>query len=173
MWELFQFMVHHNDGNCCLTAHRSGMRNMWSATWDQRSWVFKCNKSNSVTMKHIYNKYANFIKTYVVHIDTNGPLHLTEMVPVIGIGGMVSCACLHYMILLDTGHIDGLMQERCNSIANTLEVHLSCTNPSICRLVNCVAMEKLMSFPAEILSHLVIGYIMTGIYHITISSYHG
>ena len=26
----------------------------------------------------------------------------------------------------------GLMQERCNSIANTLELRLSCTNPSIC-----------------------------------------
>ena len=26
-------------------------------------------------------------------------------------------------------HIDGLVQERCNSIANALELHLSCTNP--------------------------------------------
>ena len=26
-------------------------------------------------------------------------------------------------------HIHGLVQERCNSIANTLELHLSCTNP--------------------------------------------
>ena len=29
-------------------------------------------------------------------------------------------------------YIDGLMQERCNSIANALELHLPCTNPSIC-----------------------------------------
>ena len=28
-------------------------------------------------------------------------------------------------------HVDGLMQERCNSIANALELHLSCTNPSM------------------------------------------
>ena len=28
--------------------------------------------------------------------------------------------------------IDGLMQERCNSITNALELHLSCTNPSVC-----------------------------------------
>ena len=28
-------------------------------------------------------------------------------------------------------YIDGLMQERCNSIANALELHLSCTNPLI------------------------------------------
>ena len=28
-------------------------------------------------------------------------------------------------------HIDGLVQERCNSIANALELHLSFTNPSM------------------------------------------
>ena len=28
-------------------------------------------------------------------------------------------------------HIDGLVQERLNSIANALELHLSCTNPPI------------------------------------------
>ena len=28
--------------------------------------------------------------------------------------------------------IDGLVQERCNSIANALELHVSCTNPLIC-----------------------------------------
>ena len=28
-------------------------------------------------------------------------------------------------------HNDGLMQQRCNSIANALELHLSCTNPWI------------------------------------------
>ena len=28
-------------------------------------------------------------------------------------------------------YFDGLAQERCNSIANALELHLSCTNPSI------------------------------------------
>ena len=29
-------------------------------------------------------------------------------------------------------HIDGFVQERCNSIANALELRLSCTNPSLC-----------------------------------------
>ena len=32
-------------------------------------------------------------------------------------------------------HIDGLMQEKRNSIANALELRLSCTNPSICNIV--------------------------------------
>ena len=38
---------------------------------------------------------------------------------------------LHYINHYHWGNIDGLVQERCNSIANTLELHLSCTNPSI------------------------------------------
>ena len=33
--------------------------------------------------------------------------------------------------------IDGLVQERCNSIANALELRLSCTNRSICATVPC------------------------------------
>ena len=32
-------------------------------------------------------------------------------------------------------NIDGLVQERHNSIAKALELHLSCTNPSICSLL--------------------------------------
>ena len=32
------------------------------------------------------------------------------------------------------GHVDGLVQERRNSIANALELHLSCTNPWMCWL---------------------------------------
>ena len=33
--------------------------------------------------------------------------------------------------LWDHYHLDGLVQERCNSIANALELRLSCTNPPI------------------------------------------
>ena len=36
---------------------------------------------------------------------------------------------VHYNIIIH--HIYGLVQERCNSIANTLELHFSCTNHSI------------------------------------------
>ena len=32
---------------------------------------------------------------------------------------------------ISQNHIDGLMQERRNPIDNALELHLSCTNPSI------------------------------------------
>ena len=33
-------------------------------------------------------------------------------------------------------NIDRLVQERCNSIANALELRLSCTNPSICAVLS-------------------------------------
>ena len=33
-------------------------------------------------------------------------------------------------------NITGLMHERCNSIANTLELHFYCTNPSICTSIS-------------------------------------
>ena len=39
------------------------------------------------------------------------------------------------MCVRDEYDIDGLVQERCNSIANALELHLSCTNPLILDLV--------------------------------------
>ena len=34
------------------------------------------------------------------------------------------------MAVYGNHEIDGLSQKRCNSIANALELHLSCTNPS-------------------------------------------
>ena len=37
----------------------------------------------------------------------------------------ITCDYIHY-----TSEINGLMQERCNSIVNALELHLSCINPS-------------------------------------------
>ena len=36
-------------------------------------------------------------------------------------------------VIWDDSHVDGFVQERRNSIANTLELRLSCTNPSIWR----------------------------------------
>ena len=35
--------------------------------------------------------------------------------------------------LVDINHLDGVVQERCNSIANAVELRLSCNNPSICQ----------------------------------------
>ena len=40
--------------------------------------------------------------------------------------------CKKLLCLPIHDHIDGLVQERCNSIANTLELCLSGTNPSLC-----------------------------------------
>ena len=35
------------------------------------------------------------------------------------------------VVWLSYPYIDGLVEERCNSIANALELRLSCTNPSM------------------------------------------
>ena len=36
-----------------------------------------------------------------------------------------------WFLNMEVAHVDGLVQERCNSIANALELHLFCTDPSI------------------------------------------
>ena len=41
------------------------------------------------------------------------------------------CLCCQFITELAYHHIGGLVQERRNSIANALELRLSCTNPSI------------------------------------------
>ena len=38
----------------------------------------------------------------------------------------------HWCLWRLIDHINGLVQERHNSIANAMELHLSCTNPSMC-----------------------------------------
>ena len=172
---MLHHMVPHNDGNCHPTMpiiKRQGACDPLLETTKIR--VVECSKSNSATMKHIYNKAANFIKTYVVHIGTSEPLNLTEMVPVISMGGMVSCACLHYnTILLDTGHIDGSMQEKCNSSALALEFRLPWTNLLMCRLINLAAMENWCPFLPKSSQPWCNWLFLTEIYHTTISSYHG
>ena len=49
---------------------------------------------------------------------------------------------LHYQyeITLDE-YIDGLVQERHNTIANALELRLSCTNPSMCQTNKLIVAE--------------------------------
>ena len=52
--------------------------------------LLKCNNNDSATIKHIYNKFVNFIESSDVHFDMDDPLNLTEMVPVIGLEGRYS-----------------------------------------------------------------------------------
>ena len=48
------------------------------------------------------------------------------------------CPCICATSWIDNWrYIDGLVQEISNSIANALQLRLSCTNPSICFLFNC------------------------------------
>ena len=45
-------------------------------------------------------------------------------------------------IITSNSYIDGLVQERRNSIANALELRLSCTNPSIYAISNITTLAK-------------------------------
>ena len=48
------------------------------------------------------------------------------------------------------GHKGGLMQERCNSIANALELHISCTNPLTTFLIyEFILNKRTLSVPAS------------------------
>ena len=89
--------------------------------------MFKYNKTNSTTIKHICNECANLIECYDVAFDTNDWWNPFKTVPVIGMEGMVTRACLRYTWdYLTLG---------------------------ICSLFKLAAMEKLISFSAKI--HIV------------------
>ena len=53
-------------------ATRQGTRSVRPAEIT-KIWVFKCEKSKSTTMEHVYNESANFIEGHAVHFDINGP----------------------------------------------------------------------------------------------------
>ena len=38
---------------------------------------------------------------------------------------------MHCILIFEEMYVEGFVQERRNSIANALELHLSCTNPSM------------------------------------------
>ena len=59
----------------------------------------------------------------LVHWRIYASLGLNELTPL-----RINNPLIHHSKI----NIHGLVQERCNSVANTLELRLSCTNPSIC-----------------------------------------
>ena len=65
--------------------------------------------------------------------------YLNQCWPAINLCTM-NCMGVHELNLY---HINWLVQERRNSIANALELRLSCTNPSIC---SCIAFIKIHPF---------------------------
>ena len=81
-------------------------------------------------MKHVYNEQTKFIESYALHFHINRPSNLTEMMPVIGVDVMVSR----------------------NRLSYTRNYLMS----SICSLIKPADIEKLISFPAKIHSHVII-----------------
>ena len=66
--------------------------------------VFLWGKSNSTTIKHVCNESAYFAESYDVDFDINEPLDSTEMLPLIGMEGMVSCLPLLHTRLHGSKH---------------------------------------------------------------------
>ena len=66
--------------------------------------------------------YASEQHTCTNIVSDNGPLPVLRQAVIWTNAAILSSP---------TKHIDGLVQERCNSIATALELHLSCTNPSV------------------------------------------
>ena len=52
----------------------------------------------------------------------------------------------HLFLVEAWNYIDGLVQERRNSIADALELHLSCTNSSIFAQVKSIQLELVYTF---------------------------
>ena len=74
---------------------------------------------------------------------------------------MVKLVCIKYffiscLILFLIAYIDGLVQERCNSIANALELRLPCINPSIyvmAFILNHWSSSALLNWPNDYLPY--------------------
>ena len=86
--------------------------------------MFKYDKSNSTTIKHIYNESENLNESCDVAFQSNDWWNLPWNVPVIGVETMVPRAGLRYT--------------------------RDYLTPGICNLIKPTAIEKLMSFSAKI-----------------------
>ena len=73
--------------------------------------------------KHVYKEWANSRESYGGHFEIKIPSKLTNIVPVIGMEGMMSRTRFRYT--------------------------RDYLTPSICRLVKPVIMDKIMSFPVQ------------------------
>ena len=103
--------------------------------WTRVSWANSdlmepISEANVNTLQMVGNMYyqdkSNFI--FHINIDHSCPIYINESFPALGFWWKLGA------VVNDNNnelYMDGLMQERRNSIANALELRLSCTNPLI------------------------------------------
>ena len=139
---------------------------LWMSTWCSRAWTGLPNNTYvSIDMDCLSDDwYWNFVAENFGLLNTRGGriywyLYITiHSCQGMYCGTKMSCnmyTCIHmlYYIIYYTNMstttnkiiplnsrycIDGLMQERCNSIANALELCLSCTKLLICIIAECI-----------------------------------
>ena len=95
-----------------------------------------CTKPSKYTFSfHIIPQLCNIASCWnsISRKTRTSPSHIVNIVTADGLampGAWTSAGMVLNWIIQN--NLDGLMQERHNSIANALELRLSCTNPSIC-----------------------------------------
>ena len=82
-------------------------------------WQHKNHNRNTQNTPHNSSKMVRYVVWFVMGYGV--PFHVSIFVE--------NWPCNYRTALYMIFHIDGLVRERCNSIANALELHLSCTNP--------------------------------------------
>ena len=113
--------------NCICGSYDNALRWMlWDLT-DGRS------KSVQV-MAWCHQATSHYLSQCCHRMESLGHKDWTQMAS--GKCGRVFKKCNLWTYVMDKANIDGLMQERCNSSALAMELHLSCINPSICKLLS-------------------------------------
>ena len=102
--------------------------------WDEITHSFP--NFNGCTVE-VWEWFSNFTPHFIMDLIKAGikikPCQLKGPLVYISLSGHLQIWWWYRVVT--SCHINGLVQERHNSIANTLELCLSCTNSSICTLV--------------------------------------
>ena len=144
--------MHHSEQKCahfcsewCIVGYGTG------AFWDWSIWVVHhphtVVKSSDMiiiigySMWHISDKDKTWIKLWTCNQSLHSsPAQVSHQVFILCVVGIIDDAVKpHYKTVCNSTsitkrQINGLVQERRNSIANALELRLSCRNPSKCKI---------------------------------------
>ena len=141
-----------------------GFGNQWSGQllrYHPMSWIPTCCLLNNGL--RVYTRVLHNGSFRGSHHGHNGWIG-TIMTLISLANWSLMCVTLRTSKLHIPDYIDGLVQERCNSSALAMELHLSCTNPSICAKKLSVyngclwTVIPLTSLAKQLCSHLVFAW---------------
>ena len=132
------------------------------------SWV--ASALHSLTFSPLHPSYAYMCQWTVVSLVQVMACHLFAISP--SLEPLMPCGKLNFWsarLKASVPYIDGFVQETCNSIANALELHLSCTSPLICSIQNSTAQANFLPTQLKMHSHWRAG---EGLVSLTVMTYH-